>query len=635
MDESDKKRILIIDDNEAIHRDFRAVFEEKEVDPYFESVKSMMFETPDPSARIQPKMMDLVLDSAFQGEQALDLIKQALSIGKQYSLAFVDVLMPPGWDGAKTIQKIWEVDPEIQIVICTAYSEYSWEEISRLLQNSDNFLILKKPFDSIEIKQLVSSLITKWELKKQVQYQIENLERLVSERTADLQKANTELAHNATHDILTQLPNRALLTDRLNLAITVAKRNKLYVGVLLIDLDNFKHVNDSLGHDAGDALLTLIAKKLSGLVRESDTVARLGGDEFVLVLNNYAKEEDIFFKARKLLEVFNQPLEINQHQFTITISIGISIYPKDGMYPDLLIKNADSAMYRAKQIGKNTFQKYQEEFNKSTLERAELTSALRQALKNNELFLDYQPLVKLDSGKIIGMEALLRWNHPVLGIIPPVMFIPLAEETGLIIAIGEWVLRTACLQNKVWQQSVCPDLRIAVNVSPYQFHQNGFISVVKNILKESGLEPHFLELEITENIILGDATEIYEKMEELKKLGIHFSIDDFGTGYASLNYLKTFPFDKIKIDKSFIDNMTSNCEDSSIVEAIIAITKKMNIEVLAEGVEKKEQVDFLMQHQGNQVQGYYFSPPVDKEACTALLKKQCEGEYFKFKESDK
>jgi len=635
MDQSDKKRILIIDDNEAIHRDFRAVFEEKEVDPYFESVKSLMFETPDPSGKIQPKKLDLVLDSAFQGEEALDLIKKALSIGKPYALAFVDVLMPPGWDGAKTIQKIWEVDPEIQIVICTAYSEYSWEEISRLLQNSDNFLILKKPFDSIEIKQLVSSLITKWELKKQVRYQIENLERLVSERTADLQKANTELAHNATHDILTQLPNRALLTDRLNLAITVVKRNKFYVGVLLIDLDNFKHVNDSLGHDAGDALLTLIAKKLSGLVRESDTVARLGGDEFVLVLNNYAKEEDIFFKARKLLEAFNQPLEINQHQFTITISIGISIYPKDGMYPDILIKNADSAMYRAKQIGKNTFQKYQEEFNKSTLERAELTSALRQALKNNAFFLEYQPLVKLDSGKIIGMEALLRWNHPTLGIIPPAVFIPLAEETGLIIAIGEWVLRTACLQTKVWQQSVCADLCIAVNVSPYQFHQNDFISVVQNILEESGLEPRFLELEITENIILGDAKEIYEKMEELKKLGIHFSIDDFGTGYASLNYLKTFPFDKIKIDKSFIDNMTSNCEDSSIVEAIIAITKKMNIEVLAEGVERKEQVDFLVQHQGNQVQGFYFSPPVDKEACTALLKKQRDGDYFKFKESDK
>lgn len=622
MSQTNKKHILIIDDNESIHRDFRAVFEEKGTDPYFESVKSMLFETPNPATVTQPQKMDLVIDSAFQGEEALELIKKSLEVGQPYAMAFVDVLMPPGWDGAKTIQKIWEVDPEIQIVICTAYSEYSWEEISSLLHNRDNFLILKKPFDSIEIKQLVSSLVTKWELKKQVQYQIENLERLVEERTADLKKANIELAHNATHDILTELPNRALLMDRLNLAMNIAKRNKLHIGVLMLDLDNFKHVNDSLGHGAGDTLLVMVAQKLSVLVRESDTVARLGGDEFVLVLNNYAKEEDILFKVRKLIETFNQPLEINQHQFTITVSVGVSIYPKDGMEPETLLKNADSAMYRAKQTGKNTFLLYQEEFNKSTLAHAQLSSDLRQALKKQELFLDYQPLIKLDTGKIIGTEALIRWNHPTLGVIPPTQFIPLAEESGLIIPIGEWVLKTACLQNKAWQKTVCPDLCIAVNVSPFQFQQSDFIEIVRNTLKESGLAPQFLELEITENIILGDATDIYQKMEALKKMGVHFSMDDFGTGYASLNYLKTFPFDKIKIDKSFIDNMTSNCDDSSIVEAIIAITKKMNIAVLAEGVERKEQVDFLIRHHGNQVQGYYFSPPVDIETCTALLKKQ-------------
>lgn len=624
MYQNKEKRILIVDDNESIHQDFKKVLQAKNTDVSFEEAKSIMFGKSASPVAAKSEKGNFIIDSAFQGQEALEMIKKSLADNQPYALAFVDVLMPPGWDGVVTVQKIWEVDPNIQIVICTAYSEYSWNDMSRILHDNDNFLILKKPFDSIEIQQLTSALTKKWELKRQVQSQIENLETAVNERTLDLKKANIELAHNATHDILTGLPNRSLLMDRIHQAIALTKRGKLYVGVLLLDLDNLKHVNDSLGHNAGDELLISIAKTLSGLVRESDSIARLGGDEFVIVLNSYPKEEDILYKTHKILEILNHPLDINNHKFTVTASIGVSIYPKHGNDPETLLKNADSAMYHAKQTGKNKLQVYSEEFNQDTLERAELASALSQAIKNNELLLHYQPLVELNTGKIIGMEALIRWNHPVLGIIPPNKFIPIAEDTGLIVSIGEWVLSKACKQNKIWQDTVSPDLCMAVNVSPYQFQQHNFIDIVRKALLESELQAKYLELEITESLILGNATEIYQKMDVLKKIGVRFSMDDFGTGYASLNYLKTFPFDKVKIDKSFIDDIASSGEDSSIVEAIIAMTKNLNIKVLAEGVEKKEQVDFLLKHHSNQVQGYYFSPPADEKACTELLKTQFE-----------
>ena len=313
----------------------------------------------------------------------------------------------------------------------------------------------------------------------------------------------------------------------------------------------------------------------------------------------------------------------------VTASIGASIYPQDGEDVDTLLKNADTALYHAKELGRNRFQFYMQEFNKQILERSELKTALSAALEKNELSLNFQPLVNLKSGKLIGLEALLRWQHPTLGLIPPLTFIPIAEELGLIIPIGEWVLRTACAKIKAWQQfSEFQQIKIAVNISVKQFRQKNFVAVVRKILEETQLNPNYLELEITESHILSNISDIVQKMVDLKALGVRFAIDDFGTGYSSLSYLKYFPFDTVKIDKTFIDNIATDANSASIVEAIIGMTKNMGMEVLAEGVEHEEQVDFLREHHSNQVQGYYFSEPLTEGECTELFKHGAGGIHF-------
>lgn len=607
------KKVLIIDDNTAIHDDFRKILNSSQPDLAFNESLGLVFGN---QAEIPSSgRLNYSIDSAYQGQEALDKIKQSITSNQPYALAFVDIRMPPGWDGIKTVQEIWKIDPNIQIVICTAYSDYSWKKMSEIFKQSDNFLILKKPFESIEICQLTAALTKKWELRNQVKYQIENLEKIVSERTADL-------LHQATHDSLTGLPNRILLMDRIQQSIMYAKRRGFFVGVLMLDLDNFKQVNDTLGHYTGDELLKLVSKRLCVSVRESDTISRLGGDEFVVLLPSQKHISDLTTKAEQLVDVCSPPYQIENHKITSTVSIGMAIYPKDGQDAETLLKNADIALFRAKDAGRNNYQIYTAEFGQFIEKKTSLTVALRSALKQHELILHYQPLLKLKSGKITGVEALLRWNHPTLGLIQPNSFIALAEESGLIVSIGEWVLRTACLQALEWQNTINPELHVAVNVSVYQFREKDFVSKVQTILEETGINPSRLELEITESVILGNVSDAYNKMNELKKMGIHLSVDDFGTGYSSLSYLKYFPFDKVKIDKSFIDGITNNNEDKSIVEAIIAMTAMMGLEVLAEGVEREDQVKMLQNLQGNQIQGYYFSHPLDVQACTQLLKQK-------------
>ena len=429
-----------------------------------------------------------------------------------------------------------------------------------------------------------------------------------------------QLMQQATHDALTGLPNRLLLIDRIAQAITYANRTHNQVVLLFIDLDHFKYVNDTFGHSRGDMLLEIAAKRLVDCMRESDTVARLGGDEFVVLLTSVNSERNIATVAQKILKVLAMPYTIDKHEVILSASVGISIYPKDGTDTESLLKNADIAMYRAKETGRNSFHFFTDELNQRVQQRTLLERHLHHALARQELLLHYQPLLDLGSGKICGFEALLRWQHPSLGLVSPLQFVSLAEETGLIIDIGDWIIQTACAQVKAWQDLGLPKVSIAINLSGKQLKQFYFVDKVKNILAKTGLDPTCLVFELTESIIIENLKETAEMLKQLRQLGISIVIDDFGTGYSSLSYLKQLPVDKIKIDKIFIDDITNNEEDAAITKAIIAMAKSLKLKVLAEGVEKVEQLQYLKAAGCDEMQGYYFSRPVVKEACEEMLR---------------
>ncbi len=432
--------------------------------------------------------------------------------------------------------------------------------------------------------------------------------------------AEERLSFLAYHDTLTGLPNRTLLSDRLRHAMHEADRYERLVAVMFLDLDRFKVINDTLGHDIGDALLKAVAERLTSCVRAGDTVARLSGDEFTMVLANIAHIDDVTRVATKILDHFVSPFHVGGRELFVTASLGITLYPFDDNSLDNLLKNADIAMYHAKEQGRNTFQYYTAELNVRAERRLVLETALRKAQEKNELLLHYQPQVDLKTGRITGMEALLRWEHPDFGMIQPGEFIPLAEETGLIVPIGEWVLQTACAQTKTWQKSGFPTLRIAVNLSGRQLLEKNLPEVIERALRESGLEARYLDLELTESLLMQDTDETSSVMKELNKTGVLFSLDDFGTGYSSLSYLKRFPIDTLKIDQAFVRDITTDPDDAAITKAIIAMAHGLDIHVIAEGVETMEQMEFLRANRCDGMQGYYFSKPVPAETFGDLLK---------------
>ncbi len=429
-----------------------------------------------------------------------------------------------------------------------------------------------------------------------------------------------ELLHLANHDPLTGLPNRSLLLDRLSQAIAYANRSGGQVAVMLIDLDRFKNINDSLGHEVGDKIIMEIGRRLSGNVRDGNTVARLGGDEFVVVLADVERGDAVAMLAQHILEALSQSMMMQGHEFYPAGSIGISLYPKDGPDGPTLLKNADTAMYRAKEAGRNNFQFYAQEMNARALDRLKLEGGMRHALIREEFVLHYQPQMDIASGVIVGVEALLRWQPPGKDMIFPMDFIPIAEETGLIVPIGEWVLRTACAQQKRWQDAgVFPPVRVAVNLSARQFKQQDIVKMVSRILQETGCSPMCLELEITESIIMDNPAAATETLQMLSDMGVHLAIDDFGTGYSSLSYLKRFPIDALKIDKSFVRDITTDADDAAIAKAVIALAHSMKLKVIAEGVETAEQLDFLQQQQCDQMQGYLLSRPAPVEQIEKIL----------------
>ncbi|MDO8449120.1 MAG: EAL domain-containing protein [Rhodoferax sp.] len=435
----------------------------------------------------------------------------------------------------------------------------------------------------------------------------------------EIEAAKVELDHLAHHDVLTDLPNRMLLADRLGQAIEVARRQGRQLAVIYMDLDRFKHINDSLGHAVGDQLLKSVAQRLVACVRHSDTVSRQGGDEFVLLLPYIEHAEDAALSAQKILAALALPHRIDGSDLHISVSIGISIYPDDAHDADGMLKSADTAMYHAKESGRNNFKFFEPQMNARAVQRQSIEASLRQALDRHEFVLHYQPKINLQSETIVGVEALIRWQHPQRGLLLPSEFVPIAEDCGLILPIGRWVLREACLQAQAWLQAGLPAITMAVNTSALEFRAKDFLDNVRATLADTGLESNWLEVELTESVLMRDAESNDCVLSEIAELGVKLAIDDFGTGYSSLSYLRRFPINALKIDQSFVNQISANPDDAIIVSAVISMGKSLKQRVVAEGVETPEQYAFLRAQNCDEGQGYFFGRPMPAEALATLL----------------
>jgi len=618
---ADSPRILIVDDNRAIHEDFRKILADRGAESNLQTLEAALFgdTLTGCETRTRPTFWT---DSAYQGAEALTLVQRAVEDRQPYSVAFVDMRMPPGWDGMETVERLWAVDPQIQVVICSAYSDRDWEEVITRLGKPDKLLVLKKPFESIEVLQCTHALTSKWRNESALRKHVSSLEMDVSERNARLEAANKQLRHLATHDSLTSLPNRVLLDDRLNRAIAHSQRANSSFAVCVLDLDRFKLINDSLGHRAGDELLKQIARRLTNAVRGVDTVARLGGDEFVLIVNEARDREDTERIARQIIEELQLAIKIGDLEVHTSASIGIAFYPQDGLTIEALYAHADAAMYCTKQRGGSGVQFFTPDMSQATEDRVRFEGDLHRALKQQQFELYYQPKFHGPGRRIQSVEALIRWRHPERGLVPPDQFIPLAEETGLIVPIGEWVLREACRQARAWQDQGLPCVRVAVNISAVQFRRHDLVDTVQWALTQAGLDAQYLEIELTETAVMSDPEDSVEILERLSRMGIVVSVDDFGTGYSSMSYLRRFPIDKLKIDRSFIANVATSADDAAIVQGIISLAHSLRLRVVAEGVETREQLAFLQRHGCDQYQGYYFSKPLPAAEFGLLLARE-------------
>ena len=613
------RRILIIDDNAAIHADFRKVLgaqAEHAEQAALDVLEADLFGG-DAAAPARP---NFEIDSAHQGKEGVEKVLQALAEGRPYAMAFVDMRMPPGWDGLKTIERLWAADSDVQVVICSAHTDYDWTEVVQRLGHSDKLLVLRKPAEPIEVLQCATALSRKWENDKLVRGHVLRLEEVITTRTRGLEAANQQLRHLATHDALTGLPNRVLLDDRLQQAIAHADRDMRAFALLVCDLDRFKLINDSLGHRAGDELLQEVARRLTSVVRPSDTVARFGGDEFVLIGTTIGDADDAAGLAARVMDILQAPVRIAAIDIHTSPSIGIAMYPEDGATMQALLAHADAAMYSAKQQGRGNFRRYAPGMDAGTEDRVQLESELYDAVALNQLQLYYQPKVDTQTGEVRSAEALVRWAHPTRGLISPADFIPLAEECGLIGAIGGWVVREACRQTRAWQLDGVPTLRVSVNLSASQFRDSGLVQSIRSALDDAGLEARYLEVELTESAVMSDPEKSIAVLEHLSAMGVLVSVDDFGTGYSSMSYLRRFPIDKLKIDRVFIDEIASRPEDASIVRAIVSLAHSLRLKVVAEGVETPAQLEFLRTAGCDEYQGYHFSRPLPAAEFERLIR---------------
>ena len=554
---------------------------------------------------------------AFQAlnEQSIDLI-------------LLDIVMPEV-DGYQLCQqlKASELFDNIPIIFLTVKSEMA-DEIKGFDLGAVDYIT--KPISPPIVQSRVATQLALAKANKKLIQHAQDLELLVSQRTVELsreiaekQKVYEKLHYLANYDQLTLLPNRNLFNERLAYAYKLAKRNGTSFSLLLIDLDRFKHVNDSLGHHIGDLLLEQVGQRLSKSLRGVDTVARLGGDEFTVTLTELQSKEDASIVADKIIDELAKPFEIHGQSIQIGSSIGITCYPDDGEDLGAMLKNADMAMYEVKAKGKNAYAFFSSDMKEHANRRMELEKDLYQALGNNSLYLHYQPIINLQSQTISGVETLLRWNHPKHGQVTPDKIISIAEESDLILSLGDWILNTACEQLNQWKQQGISDLHLAVNISTRQFNdKHNCLTLIKKLIQQYQLPPKTLQLEITESILLEDSRLILETLSELKQLGVLLSVDDFGTGYSSLSYLRRFPVDILKIDQSFIKDLSLGSGDDTLIKAIISMGQSLNLKVIAEGVESEEQLSFLQTHCCDYVQGYYYSKPVPAEKIVELVQQK-------------
>ncbi|WP_248802695.1 EAL domain-containing protein [Pseudomonas sp. MWU13-2100] len=729
------RRILIIDDTPSIHVDFRKILCPENLEDDLQSAELALFGD---SLNRQEQPFDL--DSAFQGQEGLAKVEQALLRGQPYAMAFIDMRMPPGWDGLQTLERLWQVDPKLQVALCTAYSDYSLEEMSERVEMGDRLLILKKPFDAIEIRQLASTLSVKWQMTEDAALKMDQLEQAVEARTRELSDANIivqnsptllyrlrgepsfplmYISHNITKfghvaedllasadwaaelihgddqekvdaamakvldkdaegasiefrlrtgdgqwrwvenryvpvrdpegrllevegiiiditehklaeekiallartDGLTGLANRSTLIERLHQSFAGARRGASPFAVFYLDLDHFKRINDTLGHPVGDLLLQEVSRRIQSCTRENDVVARLGGDEFAVLQTEMLDPTQSGTLASKILKALAEPYQLDGNEVRISASIGISTYAVDSESADNMLVQADMALYRSKDSGRNQYHFHSEEINQEVIDRVAITQDLKKAIEQNELELHYLPEVDLGSGKILGMEALVRWNHPERGILGADQFIPAAEKTGTIIALGRWVLERACRQMHQWRKDGMAPPVIAINLSLAQLKSGS--ELIHDVLETTGkwgLSPADLQFDVTEATLAHTKWTQNEVLPKLRELGVKIAIDDFGTDYSSFDYLKTYRVNHLKLAQSLINHATQDAESATTLRAIINFAREVGIGIIAEGVETQEQRHSLMATGSPMTaQGYYFSQAVDSHRASELL----------------
>jgi diguanylate cyclase (GGDEF)-like protein len=605
-------RVLVVDDEADVRDAYRQILQATEVSEdiaSFRELRARLFQRG--ADRARAKRSGPTFDAVFcdQAEEAVDAVQQALAEDHPFAVVFLDMRMPPGRDGVWAATRIRELDPAVEIVICTAYSDVDPAEIGGFAPPEDKLSFLQKPFHPHEVRQMAIALASKW-------------------------RAERRIVKLAYFDNLTGLPNREQFRNRLLGALVAAKEAERLLAVLYLDLDNFKRVNDTLGHAVGDELLCMVASRLRSSVRYDSSIglgtaastrcgdlARLGGDEFIVMLPSVRTPADAGVVAERVIRALREPMQFAGRSLVVTPSLGIALYPQDGTDAETLLRNADLAMYYAKRRSPGTLAFFDAAMNAAALHRFAIEDRLRGALERNEFSLHYQPQFDIRAGGISGVEALLRWTNGDLGAVPPDEFIPVAEETGLILPIGDWVLRRACQQAKAWHDEGLPVGRIAVNVSGRQFQLPEFPSQVAAIMRDTGIDPATVELEITESVVMADEDWAEKAIDQLKKLGVTLAIDDFGTGYSSLGRLRRFAVDRLKIDRSFVTSICDDSDDRAIAAAIIAMSRSLRIQVTAEGVENLPQLLFLQEHECDDAQGFLLSKAVSAEEASTLLRR--------------